>query len=76
MMPGDISENALQRAEFDGPMIRNDLVMFAVLLSGDPQMRTLLAGNDITQYSEGFDKVGARQVARNFHGVRISSRTK
>lgn len=37
------AEEAFERAEFDGVVIRNNLVMLATLLRGDPEMRTILA---------------------------------
>ena len=38
MVSRDISKDALQSAELDWTMVRHDLVVFAVLLCGNPQM--------------------------------------
>ena len=57
-------------------MVRNDFVMLSVLLSGDTEVGTGLAGNRRPQLSERFGQILAADVAGCLHRAITSSRTK
>ena len=65
-MVADIFQDVGQGADFDRIVIGHRDMVFAVLLSRDPNVRAFLASDDVTQLLESFGKIGSRERAGNF----------
>ncbi len=57
MMRCNAFQNPLERADFDRVMIRNDFVVFALLLCRNANVRALLTRIAVTKLAESFDQV-------------------
>ena len=73
---GDALEDASERADPNRLMIGDDFVMLAALLGRHANVRTALAIDLIPEGPQRLDQFRAGDVARQFHGVSTSSRTK
>ena len=69
-------QDAFERTDSNGLMMRHGDMELAVKLGGQSDVGTVLPDAFITQHPQGFDQVGARDITRRFHAARTSSRTK
>ncbi len=70
-----VLENAGESPGFDRRMARNDFMVFAVTLSGDTNVRSLLTRNFISQNAESDRELTPVDVPGEFHAAITSSRT-
>ena len=75
-MRGDALEDAGEGSGFQGLMVRDDLVIFAIQLRGHPDVRTVLAGRFVTEDTKSPYQRDAVEIARQLHAASTSSRTK
>ena len=75
-MPGDIREDRRQRADAQSGMARDGEMVSANERGREPQVRATLPGDDIPESSERPRQLISRDVARELHRARTSSRTK
>jgi hypothetical protein len=76
MMRGNVLQDTTERARFDGMMVRNDFVVFAVALGCYANLGAPLERDHITQNAERFYLLRPVNIARQPHWTRTSSRTK
>jgi hypothetical protein len=76
MVGGDVSQNALERANFDGTVIWNHLVVLSSRLGSHPEMGAALPGYDLSKHSQRYCQLRAAEIPRRFHRASTSSRTK
>ncbi len=76
MVDCHVPQNALERANLDGTVVWNHLVMLPSSLGGNSKVRTALPRYDISKHSQRSCQLRAAEIPRRFHRASTSSRTK
>ncbi len=74
--PASFIEDSAECTRFNGLMIRDYLVIFPVLLSGNADIGSLLPIHYVPEHLEGFHQFRSVNVTGLFHRAKTSSHTK
>ena len=69
VMRRDIAQDPCQRADLDGPVVRNGDMMRAVAGSGQPDVSSALSCHLVPQLAQRLDQFLARKVTRDPHAA-------